>query len=471
MNSANNSSDDRSGPVASRVRRSLFAVAILAAVLSPAPAAFAQASGPGIAITKDDGSVSVDENSGFSYTLQFQNTGDVELTDVTITDTVPINTTFDSVIDSAGWSCTPDTSAGSICTLDVGSLAAGASDSVTFPLLVNDIWKPDPESHLCPPEPEDPQVQNTAEIVGQSNAGEVDDSDTDATPVNVFCEAFDLAIDKTGPFAIEQGDDLTYTLTYENRGNVDLNSVTITDIVPLHTTFNADGPDADLWECSGLEAGSACIHDVGAMTAGATGSVQFPVTVVTFPVVTGPDGCPEIDAPENGGIFNTAFISAGATKRGEVKSHNNSSSDATAVDIVSFECALDVELSVDPAVISVRSGDDAQITITVHNSGDVNLVNIAVSLPSAPDCFREFDSLEAGESVNYECTIPDIRSGFSDTLTVTAESLGGGNVTDAMVILVKLIVDVPVNRPPALVLVLLVVLVLGWRRLRYFPRL
>ena len=59
-------------------------------------------------------------------------------TGVTITEIVPDHTTFNAAASTSGWSCLDASPAGTTCTQSVTSLAAGASNSVTFAVSVVD---------------------------------------------------------------------------------------------------------------------------------------------------------------------------------------------------------------------------------------------------------------------------------------------------------------------------------------------
>jgi uncharacterized repeat protein (TIGR01451 family) len=94
---------------------------------------------PDLQIDKSDGGISVDPGGTITYTLTITNTGDQDATGVVVTDTVPADTTFDPVASSGGWVCSPDTSAGSVCTHSLGSIAGGSGTSTAiFALSVDD---------------------------------------------------------------------------------------------------------------------------------------------------------------------------------------------------------------------------------------------------------------------------------------------------------------------------------------------
>jgi uncharacterized protein len=91
-----------------------------------------------LVLLKDDGGISTRQNERLTYTLTYRNAGNTQATGVTITETVPLNTFFDPRRSTSGWSCTPNNDAGATCTLAVGTLAAGASNTATFAVKVVD---------------------------------------------------------------------------------------------------------------------------------------------------------------------------------------------------------------------------------------------------------------------------------------------------------------------------------------------
>jgi uncharacterized repeat protein (TIGR01451 family) len=93
---------------------------------------------PDLSITKSDGGVSTKPGGSLAYLLTYGNSGSSGATGVVITETVPTHTTFSAGASTAGWVCTPNGSAGSTCTLAVGSLAAGGGNqTATFAVTVD----------------------------------------------------------------------------------------------------------------------------------------------------------------------------------------------------------------------------------------------------------------------------------------------------------------------------------------------
>jgi uncharacterized repeat protein (TIGR01451 family) len=93
---------------------------------------------PDLSITKSDGGAEVVPGGDIAYTLTYSNNGNRGASGVVLTETVPTHTAFDAGSSTAGWVCTPDNSAGSTCTLAVGTVAAGSGSTATFAVTAID---------------------------------------------------------------------------------------------------------------------------------------------------------------------------------------------------------------------------------------------------------------------------------------------------------------------------------------------
>jgi uncharacterized repeat protein (TIGR01451 family) len=128
---------------------------------------------PDLELIKSDGGVSPLPGRPIAYTLSYRNVGNQGATGVTITETVPANTSFSASGSSAGWSCPDGALAGSVCSFDVGSLPAGAGGSVTFTVVVNN---PVPQGTTS--------IVNTAIISDDGANGSDPTSDNNIATVN-----------------------------------------------------------------------------------------------------------------------------------------------------------------------------------------------------------------------------------------------------------------------------------------------
>lgn len=68
------------------------------------------------------------------------------------------------------------------------------------------------------------------------------------------------------------------------------------------------------------------------------------------------------------------------------------------------------------------AGSDVTYTITVTNTGEVDLTDVYVSDPLVPDCDHTLASLPVGQSFSYTCTAPNVTTGFTNIASVTAKA-------------------------------------------------
>jgi uncharacterized repeat protein (TIGR01451 family) len=212
----------------------------------------------------------------------------VDATGVSVTDTVPDYTTFAGPSGPAAWDCAPGAASGSVCTYNVGGLAAGASTVITY--SVNVI---SPLPALVDLTTNDASVSATNEpaLLTGNNAASHD---------TLLIAAPDLTITKDdGIDTVSPSEVLSFTLTFSNVGDQDASGVEITDEVPSNTTFNA-AVSSPGWSCDDPDGsgplgpgdpGSTCTFlpdsgsGAGNIPAGDSGSVQFALTVDDpFPV-------------------------------------------------------------------------------------------------------------------------------------------------------------------------------------------
>ena len=381
---------------------------------------------PDLTLVKDDGGVSTTPGGVVVYTLEYANVGNQAASGVDITETVPVATTFDAGASDPGWSCVPDAAAGSVCTLALGTVAAGTSGSVAFAVVVDN-----------PAPPGLDQIDNTASI-GDDGANGADptpgnNSDSDSTPLSA---APDLTITKDdgGASTVPNGV-VVYTLTFENVGDQDATGVVITDTVPANTSFEA-GPSSSGWVCApDASAGSACTLALGTIPAGTGGSAAFAVRIDDpLPVAVN-----QVD--------NLASIADDGSNGADPTPGNNADGDTTPVNN-SPALAVDKALTSAPSPIEV--GSVLVYTITATNTGNATLTNVIIvdSLITPTGGTAPCASLAPSDVCTligeYVVTQPDIDAG-GVLNTATGDSDQTGPDVDQ--------VTVPIAQNPALDLV------------------
>ena len=306
---------------------------------------------PDLTLTKSDGGVSTTPGGTVTYTVAYANAGNQDATGVVLTETVPANTTFTGT----GWTCAPNNNAGSSCTRAVGGLAGGGG-SGSAPFAVT-VASPVPAGVA--------QISNTASVADDGANGPdpapANNTATDTTPLTA---APDLTIVKSdGGATATRGGPVTYTLTFSNVGNQDAAGVTLTDVVPANTTFNAGGSSAG-WTCApDPNAGSTCTNVVGALAAGAPAAARTFAVTVANPV---PAGVTQIS--------NTGTIADDGTNGPDPTPANNSSTDTTPL-----TAAPDLTLVKSDGGVSTAPGGTVVYALQVTNVGTQGATGVSLS--------------------------------------------------------------------------------------------
>ncbi|MGA9595605.1 MAG: hypothetical protein WBV06_05590, partial [Acidimicrobiia bacterium] len=220
---------------------------------------------------------------------------------------------------------------------------------------------------------------NTASVAGDDPLGNaVTDSDT--ADVDVIGPA--ITIDKTPDLqTILGGDDATFTITVANTGDVPLDNVTVTDAL---------APDCDA--------------TIGTLGAGVSTDYSCTLAGVTAD------------------FTNTASVTGDDPLGNPV-----ADSDTAAVDVIGPAITIDKT----PDLQTVAAGGTVTFDITVTNTGDVSLSNVAVTDALASGCDTTIGTLAAGASTTYSCTMTAGTNDFTNTATVTADDPLGNPVTDS----------------------------------------
>ncbi len=275
-----------------------------------------------------------------TYTIVVENTGNVDLYDVTLTDE-KLN-----------------------LTKTIGTLAGGTSNttqenySVTQADLNNGT------------------LSNTASVTG---------NDPDGNPLNDSVEETINATQSAGisitksasPLTFSSvGNTINYTLLVQNTGNVNLTNVVVTD------------------QMLNIE------ETIGTLSAGATKSFSETYTIT------------QIDL-NNGTLSNTAFVSGNEPNGGTVSDDDQVTVTANQNPVIS------VNKTASPLTYDTV-GDEITYTITVSNGGNVMLTDIAVDDPLTG--MDEYIAvLTPGESESY-----------TETITITQSHLNTGSLTNTV---------------------------------------
>jgi hypothetical protein len=67
----------------------------------------------------------------------------------------------------------------------------------------------------------------------------------------------------------------------------------------------------------------------------------------------------------------------------------------------------------------------ATFTVSVANTGDVDLAAVSVVDPASPSCNRTIGALAVGASVSYACHAPNVGRNFTNRMTASANTQDG----------------------------------------------
>lgn len=355
-----------------------------------------------LSLTSSDADVSVEAGNPIVYTYDYANTGDMIATGVSISALVPRHTTFDDSANDAGWVCgeTGNSRGTTRCTLDLGDVAAGSSDTVTFRVLVDDELSSRAR-----------KIYNFARI-SDDGQGDPDSSRRnnyagESTPV--LRQLPDLQLSVSGDDAVIPDGTITYSIDYSNGGLVEASGASITMRVPSHTTFSAANSDP-AWIC---DDDGVCTLDVGDLAPGQTGSAAFAVTVDA-------DVSTRVRL-----IFAHARIADDGTGAHDNNRWNNHAIERTSV----IHMLPDVSLTIDDGGATALPGNPLVYSLTYTNQGTVDASGVTVSmrLPrhttfdaaasssgwtcDRRQCSLDVGSLAAGESVTVTFAVtvdPDL---------------------------------------------------------------
>ena len=189
---------------------------------------------PDLVIVKDDGGITTQPGNVLIYTLVYSNAGTSPVTGVVISETVPVNTTFNPTSSSNGWLCTPNNNAGSRCTLSLGDVAAGQQGTVNFAVTLIDSFPVGVNL-----------VTNTATIADDGAHGvDANPANNRATAITPVRAAPEIEADKQALWTdlgqiggIDPGELVTYTIIVRNIGNRDAINIPLVDNPDLNSTL------------------------------------------------------------------------------------------------------------------------------------------------------------------------------------------------------------------------------------------
>ena len=227
-------------------------------------------------------------SSSLTYTLTVTNNGPSNATGVTLTDTLPTGTSFQSASSSSGCA-----NSGGTVTCSIGSLNNGAVATITLVVTT--------------PTTAASSLSDTASVKG-NETDPVLSNNTATTAVNVTLPV-NLSIAKTAPATGTTNQNLTYTIKVSNTSAANsATNVTVTDPLVPGVDFQSDSPSQGT--CTNPAVGSSGLVscNLGTVASGGTATISLVVQPTKV----------------NSALANTATITAD-----QANSSPNNSSTAT----------------------------------------------------------------------------------------------------------------------------------------------
>jgi uncharacterized repeat protein (TIGR01451 family) len=329
----------------------------------------------------------VTPGSNITYTQGVTNTGSAAATTATYSNVVPANTTFQSLVSPAGWTCvTPAVGATGTVTCTNPSVAAGSIGNFQLQVRVNAGVAGG-------------TVITDTVTVGAANDVNAGNNSVVALDLVATATQADLALStSTSPSGqVLAGDNLTYTQTIANNGPAAATTVTVTEATPANTTFQAVIAPAG-WTCITPAVGATgtvtCTNP--SLTAGSAANINVTVNV---------------NAATADGTTITANSSV-SSATSDPSAANNSTTVNTLV-----RAAVDLVVANAGAPSPVAAGSNITYTQTVTNRGPSNAAT--VSFTQAVPANTTFFS--AVTPAGWACVLPGV--GLTGNITCTIATL------------------------------------------------
>lgn len=366
---------------------------------------------PDLNIVKDDGLTSLMPGQTYTYDITVTNTGNIGVTGVVISDTLPAGIEFSSCSDSCDSSALPD-----ITWTLPGSLAGGgAQAAVTLTVQVTDPAAAGLET-----------ITNSATVTddGTNGADPTPDDNTDSD-VDTVDAAPLLTISKDdGATERDAGEQFDYTVIVSNTGDQAATGVVVTDTIP--DVLTAVSCPATPVSCTIDATARTATWNLGTLNGGASqappaagSSVVLTLTVIVNSIESGVTD-----------FTNTVRVVDDGTNSGGVPI------EATDTDTDTVNATPDLQVTKSDNVTTAEPGDTLSYDIVVTNAGSQAATGVAVSdmLPTGVtfvSCTASCDQ-SALPMLTWTNLVEDVAGSPADPLAFDA----GGQATLTVVVTV-----------------------------------
>jgi uncharacterized repeat protein (TIGR01451 family) len=395
-----------------------------------------------------DGDGKADGGDTLRYTVIVRNASRVPINGVTISDTIPLNTSYvlssTTVNTGTGTIARPDNGVGTPFPLDEGGIALGDLPvngifTVTFAVLLDNPLPPTID-----------RVRNVAIVRanGEERKPEVE-TPIDFDPSLNILKATNGVDANTPPgVLVRAGSNVTWTYTVTNTGAISITSLSVTDSDPgvMPLLIGGDGGEPGLFEVGE----SRLYRAVGVAIAG-----QYSNTATAVGVAANGEAVTDTDVSHYFGVLSAIDIekqaSAAIVRSGTPVTYSYAVSSTSNVPLVNVAVGDDRCLAVTPVVSgTINLGDtDADnaldvgelwqytcttpLTTTTTNIATVSAVDPLSTTVTATDTATISVTAPA---IDLEKTVsrPYVRANTSVVYTFTVENSGTGVLTDVVLL-------------------------------------
>jgi uncharacterized repeat protein (TIGR01451 family) len=415
-----------------------------------------------LTIDKNAAPTVVSAGSTLTYMIDFSASGPSTAPNVVVTDVLPAQTTFNSLVTPGGWSCTTPL-IGTNGTVNCTHPSVASGTTGTFTLIVA----------VDPNLAAGTTISNTATISGDVIENTSDNSATDDVTTAVVA---DIGLTKTAPATTFAGNAMSYSIDHTVFGPSQATNVTIADTLPAGTAFASITAPGFSCITPAVGANGTVSCFVAALPPNATGTITINVTinqnVAPSTVLSNTATVSSANDPNAGNDSSTATTTVSAPLVTGVKSISQAT--AAVGDTVTYTIVLhnnsafsqgdnpgDEFTDVLPASLALVSATATSGTPvadipnnTVHWNGsipagaDVTITITATVLPGA-----------AGTTVSNQGTIHfDGDNNGTNESTIATQAPGGGATVFAVIG-----AGIPTLSPSLLIALTMLLLVVGWR--------
>ena len=346
------------------------------------------------------------------YTITAKNTGDQDLTNVVLKDTLPSYIASTSVSVTAPSSYSGDLFGSG---LNISKLPVGGTATIKITAVTKSS-----EKFECG----DTKLVNTVSSSTDQTKTEDDKNNNSATTtVTKDCEPekkpnFDLVktVDKK---TAKAGDTLNYTLTFKNTGDVALTNVVIKDALPSGVSVTGE-TKIDVQNGSGISDLDKLFSTgvkIANVNVGGTVKITFSAKVLADKLECGD---------------NKLVNKSTSTTKEKSDESDKTNNDTTTV--VSRECNPNFDLVKTVDKKTAKPGDTLKYTLTFKNTGDVALTNVVIkdTLPANVtynnDTKVDPSTGVSGDLFDKGLTIAKVEAGKTVTITFTVKVAAEGDL-------------------------------------------